>query len=85
MGGKVVGVGACDLRIGLLTVAIQCLALLVAELDRLGHYEPASTISGFADTQFTRISFPEINAAITQLCEVLGDQKYRALAEGGKT
>ena len=69
---------------GSLSIMSSPLALLVAALDRLGHYESAATISGFAETPFTRTSFPEINAATTHLREVLGDQKYEALAEAGR-
>ena len=32
------------------------LAIFAAVLDRLGHYEQAATISGFAATAFTRAS-----------------------------
>jgi hypothetical protein len=53
-------------------------------LERLGHHEPAATISGFAATPFAQTSFPEINAAITRLREVLGDDTYESLARAGK-
>jgi hypothetical protein len=94
MGGKSSGLGPTTYELDFLTVAIRNLnasgsmasplGLLVAAVDRLGHHESASTISGFADTPFTRISLPEINAAITHLCEGVGDRKYQALAEAGK-
>jgi predicted ATPase/class 3 adenylate cyclase len=61
------------------------LAALAALLDRLGHFEAAITISGFADTSFTRSAFPEFAAAIAHLRDVLGDQTYESLAHKGET
>ncbi|OBF91059.1 cyclase [Mycobacterium sp. 852002-51163_SCH5372311] len=52
-------------------------------LDRLEHYEPAATIAGFAVSPLTAASFPKINAAITHLREVLGEQTYESLARKG--
>jgi hypothetical protein len=69
---------------GSLAIISSPLAILTALLDRLGHHEPAATISGFAATPFARTSFPEINTAITHLREVLGDQAYETLARVGK-
>ena len=43
-------------------------------LDRLGHYEPAATISGFAATVFTRTTYPEFDTPIAHLREVLGNR-----------
>ena len=60
------------------------LAALAAYLDRLGHHEPAATISGFAATPFIRTVRPEITTAITHLREVLGDQTYESLARKGE-
>jgi predicted ATPase len=59
------------------------LAALAAYLDRLGHHEPAATISGFATTPFTRTVRPEITTAITHLREVLGDEAYESFARAG--
>jgi hypothetical protein len=61
------------------------LAVLAAFLDRLGHYEPAATISGFAASPYSRTSFPEINTAITHLRDVLGEATYESLARKGET
>jgi hypothetical protein len=61
------------------------LAVLVALLDRLGRYEPAATIAGFADSPLTALVFPEITTAITHLRDVLGDQTYESLARKGET
>ena len=60
------------------------LAALTALLDRLGHFEAAATISGFADTSFTRSAFPEFAAAIANLREVLGNDSYEPLARKGE-
>ena len=61
------------------------LAVLAALFDRLGRYEPAATIAGFAVSPFTTAAFPEIGTAIAHLHEVLGDQTYESLARSGKT
>src|SRR5262249_48344112 len=54
-------------------------------LDRLGHYESAATINGFAATAYTPSIVPEMDVAITHLRDVLGDQTYESLARNGET
>jgi predicted ATPase len=61
------------------------LAVLAALFDRLGRYEPAATISGFALSPMAAAVFPEITTAITHLRDVLGDQTYESLARKAKT
>jgi len=61
------------------------LAILAALFDRLGHYEPAATIAGFAISLIGAAAFPEITTAITHLRDVLGDQTYETLARKGET
>jgi hypothetical protein len=61
------------------------LANLAALFDRLGRYEPAATITGFAFSPFTAAAFPEITTAIAHLRDVLGDQTYESLAHKGET
>ena len=61
------------------------LALFVGVLDRLGHHEQAATISGFATSAFTLVSYPQLNTTITHLRDVLGDQTYESLAHKGET
>ena len=61
------------------------LAVLAVLFDRLGRYEPAATIAGFALSPLTAASFPEITTAITHLRDVLGDQTYESLARKGET
>ena len=61
------------------------LAALAASLDRLGCYEAAATIAGFALGPFTGQAFPEITTAIAHLRHVLGDQTYETLAREGET
>jgi hypothetical protein len=61
------------------------LAWLAACLDRLGRYEPATVISGFAVDPLTAHLIPDINTAITHLREALGDQTYESLARKGET
>ena len=61
------------------------LAVLAALFDRLGRYEPAATIAGFALSPLTAAAVPEITTAITHLRDVLGDQTYESLARKGET
>jgi hypothetical protein len=60
------------------------LAILADVFNRLGHHEPAATISAFATTPLTRASVPEINAIISHLREVLGDEVYESLVRTGQ-
>jgi predicted ATPase len=61
------------------------LALLAVFLDRLGRYESAGTIAGFAATNpMTAAGQPELVTAIAHLREVLGDQNYQRLAREGE-
>jgi hypothetical protein len=69
---------------GSFSIMASPLAVLAAFFDRLGHHQPAATISGFASTPLTRTAFPEINTTIAHLREVLGDQAYEALAHKGE-
>jgi predicted ATPase/class 3 adenylate cyclase len=52
-------------------------------LDRVGRYQPAATIAGFAFSPLTATSFPNINSAIAHLRRVLGEQVYESLARTG--
>ena len=68
------------------TTAIRVpLAILAALFDRLGRYEPAATIAGFALSPFSASTVPEITTAIIHLRDVLGDQAYESLARKGET
>jgi predicted ATPase/class 3 adenylate cyclase len=61
------------------------LAVLVALLDRLGHHEPAATISRFAATPLAQTAYPEIITAIEHLRGVLGDVAYESFARTGES
>ncbi len=61
------------------------LAILAAVLDRLGRYEPAATIAGFAVSPLTAAVLAELDTAIAHLRDVLGDQTYESLARKGET
>ncbi len=61
------------------------LAVLAALFDRLGRYEPAATIAGFALSPIAAAAFPEISTAITHLRDVLGEATYESLARKGET
>jgi predicted ATPase len=59
-------------------------ANLAILFDRLARHEPAATIAGFGFSPLTAASFPNINAAIAHLREVLGDRTYESLARKGE-
>jgi hypothetical protein len=59
------------------------MGILVALLDRLGHYEPAAIISAFFVTPVSRATYPEITTAVEHLRDVLGDAAYDSLAQTG--
>jgi len=61
------------------------LAVLAAVFDRLGRYEPAATIAGFAVGAMTERAFPEFTAAIAHLRDILGEATYESLARKGAT
>jgi len=61
------------------------LAVLAVLFDRLGRYEPAATIAGFALNHFAAAAVPEISTAIAHLREVLGEATYESLARQGET
>jgi predicted ATPase len=61
------------------------LAVLAVLFDRLGRYEPAATIAGFALSPFSAAAVPEITTAITHLRDVLGEATYELLARQGET
>jgi predicted ATPase len=61
------------------------MAILATVLDRMGRYEPAATIAGFASTPFTAATYPELLTTTAHLRTVLGDQDYESLARKGET
>jgi predicted ATPase/class 3 adenylate cyclase len=69
-------------NVGVIRSALVTLAVF---LDRLGRYEPAATIAGFALDPLTASGFPQISTAITHLRDVLGDQTYESFAHKGET
>jgi hypothetical protein len=68
---------------GNITGVRTALAILAALFDRLGCYEPAATIAGFAASPLSA-TLPEFNTAITHLRDVLGDQTYESLTRAGE-
>ena len=60
------------------------LAVLAVLFDRLGRYEPAATIAGFACSAIAAVGVPEITTAITHLRDVLGEATYESLARMGE-
>ena len=61
------------------------LAVLAAVFDRLGRYEPAATIAGFALSPLSAAAVPEITTAIAHLRDILGEATYESLARKGET
>ncbi|MGO9928400.1 MAG: ATP-binding protein, partial [Mycobacterium sp.] len=61
------------------------LAALAGLFDRIGRYEPAATIAGFAVSPMAAALVPEINAATAHLREILGEATYETLARKGET
>jgi tetratricopeptide (TPR) repeat protein len=61
------------------------LGVLAALFDRLGRYEPAATIAGFALSPLSAAAVPQLSRAITHLRDVHGDQTYESLARTGET
>jgi hypothetical protein len=62
---------------------VSPLIVLAAHFDRIGQYEAAATIIGFAATAFALATFPEITAAIAHLREVLGNKAYEYMTRAG--
>ena len=61
------------------------LAVLAVLFDRLGRYEPAATIAGFALSPLAAVAVSEITTAIAHLRDVLGEATYESLARKGET
>ena len=59
------------------------LAILAAFFDRLGRYEAAATVAGFAFGPVTAASFPELSTTVAHLRDVLGSTGYESLAHRG--
>jgi len=60
------------------------LGLLAAVFDRLGRYEPAATIAGFAATFPVASAMPEFGTAMAHLRNLLGEATYESLARKGE-
>jgi hypothetical protein len=61
------------------------LAVLAVLFDRLGRYEPAATVAGFALSPIAAVGVPQLSTAITHLRDVLGEATYESLAHKGET
>ena len=70
---------------GNITVIRVPLAHLAILLDRIGRYEPAARIAGFAFSPMTEVTVRKITSAIAHLRGVLGDQVYESLARDGES
>jgi hypothetical protein len=60
------------------------LVLLAALFDRLGRYESAATIAGFASNPLSGAAFPETSTAAGHVRDVLGNEIYESLACKGE-
>ena len=67
---------------GNITMIRTPLAVLAAFLDRLGRYEAAATIAGFA---FSPLTASQLSTVIAHLRDVLGEATYESLARQGQT
>jgi predicted ATPase/class 3 adenylate cyclase len=68
------------------TTAIRVpLAVLAVLFDRLGRYEPAAAVAGFALSPIAAAGVPKITTAIAHLRDVLGEATYESLARKGET
>jgi predicted ATPase len=61
------------------------LAVVAVLVDRLGRYEPAATIAGFALSPLAASAVPEITTTIAHLRDALGEATYESLARKGET
>lgn len=62
------------------------LAILAVVLDRLGRYQPAATITGFAAAKpMAAVTLPELGALTGHLRAALGDHLFEALTAQGQT
>ena len=59
------------------------LAILAAIFDRLGHHVAAATLTGFAVGPMATAGFPELDATLAHLRDVLGETTYQAHARAG--
>ena len=60
-------------------------AVLASLFDRLGRYEPAATIAGFALSPLAIAALPELRTGIAHLRNALGDHSYESLARKCET
>ncbi|MFI5506503.1 ATP-binding protein [Mycobacterium sp. NPDC051804] len=61
------------------------LGQLASFFDRLGHFEPAATIMGFADDYYLRMTYPRFETTVAHLREALGDHVYELFAHEGES
>jgi len=73
--------GNSTIRLAVMATVLLILAVL---FDRLGRYEPAATVAGFALSPFAAAAFPEITTTIAHLRDVLGEATYESLAGKGE-
>jgi hypothetical protein len=61
------------------------MAALATVLDRMGRYDAAAILAGFASTPFAVTIAPELLTAAAHLRTALSDQAYESLARKGET
>jgi predicted ATPase/class 3 adenylate cyclase len=62
---------------------VTALGALASHFDRIGRYEAAATMIGFAANEFALATFPELTATIRHLRKILGNNAYQSLADAG--
>ena len=68
---------------GSFSIVPSALAVLADVMDRLGYYEPAAVFGAAGSHPFARATYPELQATIAHLREVLGDEAYESLHSTG--
>jgi hypothetical protein len=61
----------------------KCVAC--ALFDRLGRYEPAATVAGFASNPLSGAAFPETSTAAGHVRDALGNEIYESRTRKGET
>lgn len=64
---------------------VSPLGVLATCLHRIGRFEQAATILGFATSEFTVAAYPEIGVTTARIREALGDSRFRDAASAGAT
>jgi predicted ATPase/class 3 adenylate cyclase len=70
---------------GSFSIVPSALAVLADVMDRLEYYEPAAIFSAAGAHAFARATYPELQATIAHLRQVLGDDAYETSRSAGES